>query len=64
MTADKPKQQDDDHQIDPSLKDKGKKQPTDPAEPTPVNPTGQRRENESDANRDRDGQRKRAEEGL
>lgn len=46
--------------IDPALK---RKRPPDEESVPPVGNTGQRRENETDANRD-DGARKRAEEGL
>jgi hypothetical protein len=56
------KQDDDDHEIDPALKEDRKPAPG--SQPTLISPTHQRRENESDANRDDDGQRKRAEEGL
>lgn len=58
---DKPKTDEDEPEIDPALKEKP------PAAMTPAPPvgqTGQRRENETDANRTSDGARKRAEEGL
>lgn len=50
-------------QIDPKL-DKQESPKPGGSSSTPVSPTEQRRENQSDANRDRDGRRKRAEEGL
>lgn len=62
MADDRPKSDThDDPEIDPKLKEK--KPDTGTSQP-PVNPGGQRRENETDSNRADDGARKRAEEGL
>lgn len=61
MTQDD-KHKDHDHKIDP--KPKSQPRMPDPASQPPVNPTGSRRENETDANRASDGARRRAEEGL
>jgi hypothetical protein len=64
MDERKPKAKDDDQPvIDPGLKEK--RPPEGGEESTsPIGNTGQRRENETDANRNSDGARKRAEEGL
>jgi len=68
MTAERRKPEDDaavDPIIDPKLKERNKEVPTPGASsPAPVSQTEQRRENETDANRETDGRRKRAEEGL
>jgi hypothetical protein len=62
MTDKKPKADGDDNLIDPALKDRTSATAT---SPQPVNPAGAtRKENENAANRDADGPRKRAEEGL
>lgn len=64
MDERKPKAKDDDEsQIDPSLKEKRPPEGGEPSTP-PIGNAGQRRENETDANRNSDGARKRAEEGL
>ncbi|MDO9384805.1 MAG: hypothetical protein Q7T86_18315 [Hyphomicrobiaceae bacterium] len=60
----KPKAKDDDEPvIDPGLKEKGASNSGEPSSP-PIGNAGKRRENETDANRNSDGNRKRAEEGL
>lgn len=62
MAEDRAKADEDDHRVDPAVKDR---KANDKGAAQPVSPAGsQRRENESSANRDNDGQRKRAEEGL
>lgn len=61
MDDGKAKAKDDEPAIDPALKEQRPR--VDDSVP-PVGNAGQRRENETDANRNNDGARKRAEEGL
>lgn len=64
MDERKPKSKDDDEPvIDPGLKEKRLPDSGEPSTP-PIGNAGQRRENETDANRASDDTRKRAEEGL
>lgn len=64
MSDDRAKAENGEARVDPALKKEKAGSPSS-STPQPVNPAGgQRRENESPANRDEDGRRKRAEEGL
>jgi len=63
MADDRAKPDEAEHRIDPSLKKEDA--PSRPPSAQPVSQTGvQRRENQTPANYEEDGQRKRAEEGL